>query len=184
MFNIKDKVLLGALSGALVATAFNLLDYISITLKVNKWHIWQIASSLYFPKGDLNTVPALALGAITHTTLMAFAGIIICYVLYYTGRDFYLVKGILILLFFWIGLFGGVLSLGVTSLQQPLGISTNIAHIFGHFGASVIISYLIVKLADPKVWSKPVNTVKIQKNIETNYVKTVAEKHKKKKPTE
>ncbi len=57
MFRIRDKVVLGALSGALTTTGLNLVDYLLVVLKIVKWHIWQIAGSLYFRIGELWNSP-------------------------------------------------------------------------------------------------------------------------------
>jgi len=149
---IKDKFILGAFSGAATTTVLNFVDYLSLALHVNNLHIWQIAGSLYYTQEELKSVVAIVLGGITHTTLTSFVGIIICYTLYFTGRSFYIIKGIVICLLFWIMLFGGTLRLGITSLPQPLGITTNLAHFTGHVLLGVITSILIVKFADEKTW--------------------------------
>lgn len=160
-FKIKDKVILGTVGGALATTLLNFVDYLSVLLHVNNWHIWQIAGSLLFKKEELTTLPALILGAFTHTTLMGLAGVIISYILYFTGRTLYVVKGVQVFLLFWIVLFGGVLGLGITTITQPVGVQTNIAHFVGHFAGGVLSSYLIVRLADQRAWEKPAATVVI-----------------------
>jgi hypothetical protein len=126
-------------------------------LKANKFHIWQIAGSLYFGQENLKTLPALFIGAMTHTSIMALAGVIICFMLYYTGRDYYLIKGFGVLMMFWIFLFGIVLRLGIARIK-PVDAGTNLAHFIGHASAGLIISYLIVKLADNKAWNEESNT--------------------------
>lgn len=151
---IKDKLLLGLISGALATTILNCVDYLSLRLHINNWHIWQLAGSLFFRKEELTTIPALILGAFTHTTLTGLAGVIICYTLYYTGKTLYIVKGVAIFLLFWIILFGGILSLKITTITQPVGAQTNIAHLIGHLSDGILTSLLIVKLADKSVWNK------------------------------
>jgi hypothetical protein len=149
---IKDKIILGAISGALPTIILNVVDYLSLRLNLNKWHIWQIAGSLFFKKEDLTTIPALLLGGLTHTTLTSLGGIFIFYTLYYTGRSFYIIKGIGIFLLFWIALFGGILSLKITEIAQPIDAQTNMAHLFGHIMEGILAGLLIVKLADERVW--------------------------------
>ncbi len=151
-FKIKDKYLLGFVSAAIVATILNFVDYLSVRLHINEWHIWQIAGSLFFGKEELTGIPALIIGALTHTTLIGFAGVIICYILHYTGRTWYIVKGITVFLLFWIMLFGGILSLKITSITQPVGAQTNIAHMIGHITAGILTSLLIVKAIDKSAW--------------------------------
>ena len=138
MFKIKDKVLLGALSAVLATTGLNIVDLASVLLGTNKWHIWQIAGSLYFKTESLKTIPALFIGAMTHTSIMGLAGVVICYVLYFTGRDHYLVKGFGILMIFWIFLFGIILRLGIARIE-PLDPGTNLSHYVGHATAGLMI---------------------------------------------
>jgi len=157
-FKIKDKLILGAFSGVLATTILNVVDYLSVILHASKWHIFQIAASLYFNQNEVTTIPALIIGGFTHTTLISLAGIIICYILYFTGRTLYIIKGICVSLFLWIMLFGGALSLGITSIVQPIGTPTNMAHLSGHFMAGILTSFLIIKLADKKAWEKPNST--------------------------
>ena len=153
MFKIKDKVFLGFLSAVFATASLNIVDWISVWLKANKWHIWQIAGSLYFNTSDLHTIPALFLGAMAHTSIMAFAGVVICFLLYYTGRDFYLIKGFGVLMIRWIFLFGIILRLNIARIK-PLDVGTNISHFVGHAAAGLLISYFITKLADERVWDR------------------------------
>lgn len=141
-------------SGIIATTFLNSIDYLSLRLHMNKWHIWQISTSLFFPQNELSTVPALILGAVTHATIMGLAGTSICYTLYYSGRTLYILKGIAILLLFGIILFGGALSLKITSIIQPVGAQTNMGHLFGHLMEGTLTSLLIVKLADKQVWDR------------------------------
>ncbi|MHB1420778.1 MAG: hypothetical protein ACYCX4_14565, partial [Bacillota bacterium] len=146
MIKIKDKVWLGALSGIIVTSSLNVVDWISVLLKTNKWHIWQIAASTYFELKDINTFPALFIGAVSHTSLMALAGVTTCYLLYFTGRDYYLIKGLGVLMMFWLFIFGAALRFNVARIH-PVDIGTNISHYIGHASAGLLISFLIVKLA-------------------------------------
>lgn len=54
---------------------------------------------------------------------------------------------------FWIFLFGIILKLNIARIK-PLDAKTNIAHFIGHALAGLLISYLIIKLADEKAWIK------------------------------
>ena len=158
-FRIKDRVILGAFSGALSTTLLNFLDFLSIILHTNEWHIWQIAGSLFFTQEELKTIIALVLGGITHTTLTSCVGVVICYILFFTGRSLYIIKGIGVFLLFWIILFGGTLRLGITSISQPLGVPTNFAHFTGHLLDGILTSFFIIKFGDKKVWKKPIPTL-------------------------
>ena len=151
MFKIKDKIILGAFSAVVTMLILNIVDWASVFLKANKWHIWQIAASLYFGAKDLNTAPALFIGAMAHTVILSFSGVIICYVLYYTGRDFYLLKGLGINLMFWIFLFGVILKINIARIN-PTDAGTNMSHFVGHVLAGLLMSYFIVKFADDRAW--------------------------------
>ncbi len=150
---ISDKVAIGAFSGIIATSALNIVDWIVVYFGLNKWHIWQIAGSVYFRIEDVDTIPALIIGAITHTSLIAFVGVIICYLLYYTGRDYYMLKGAGVLMLMFILIFGGVLRLHIARIN-PVDAGTNISHLIGHLSDGVIISWLVVKLASAEAWRK------------------------------
>ena len=140
------------LSAASPTVLFSVVDYFLFRLHVTKWHIFQIASSIFFSKEEITTVPALVIGGLTHITLEGLAGLVLFCALYYTGRKFYLFKGISVALLFWIMLFGGILSLKITAIAQPLGAPTNMTNLVEHILSGILAGFLMVKLADESVW--------------------------------
>jgi hypothetical protein len=151
-FKIKDKLILGNISGIFSFSMVNVIDYISIRLHLNQWHIWQLSASLFFPKKELTSIPAITIGGVTHLTLACMIGVIIFFTLYYTGRTFYIIKGIGVTLLAWVMIYGGLLCLKITSITQPLGAQTNMIHMFFHILVGSLNAFMIIKLADKSVW--------------------------------
>jgi hypothetical protein len=149
---IKDKIILGGTSGVMSVLMVNGISLLLLFLHITKWHVWQLSASLYFPKKELSSIPAIIIGGITHLTLASMVGVVLFYTLYYTGRTFYIVKGIGVLLFSFVIIYGGLLNLKITPITQPLGAQTNMAYMFFHITAGILMSILIVKLADKQVW--------------------------------
>lgn len=131
MHKIKDKIFLGIVSAVLTTSGLNIVDWISVFLKKNQWHIWQIGGSVFFPIDKLYSIPALFIGAMTHTSFPSLAGVIIVYLLYYTGTKHYLLKGWGVFIMFWLALFGGSPRLGIPRLTS-FDTKTILAHFVGH----------------------------------------------------
>lgn len=155
MQKIKDKIFLGVVSGVMATFGLNIVDWISVFLKKNQWHIWQIGGSVFFPIDKLYSIPALFIGAMTHTSFTALAGVITVYLLFFTGTKHYLLKGWGVYMMFWLALFGGAPRLGIPRLTS-FDTKTIMAHFVGHSLAGFIISYLIIKLADERVWEQSI----------------------------
>jgi hypothetical protein len=151
MIRIKDKIALIVLA-AVVSTLFlNILDWIAVWTGIINWHIWQIAASVYFPISDVDGIAMLITGALTHTSLVALAAVIICYTLYFTGRDYYILKGIGVYMVFFVVVYGAVLRLGIARIS-PTDAETVVAHLIGHLAEGIFIPSFIIGWADDVVW--------------------------------
>ena len=117
-----DKITLGVVSGLIGALLLGIIDYIMFVLDLEKWQLLNIAASAYFKVEDVGTIPALFVGGITHLANAGLLGVIICYVLYYTGIDFYWLKGIGVSLMFWLFAYGVILRANIGRMipQIPL----------------------------------------------------------------
>lgn len=145
-FKIDDKITLGVVSSIIGTLLLGVVDYIAFMLNLEKWQLINIAASAYFKVDDVGTLPALFVGGITHLANAGLLGVIICYILYYTGIDFYWLKGIGVSLMFWLFAYGVVLRTHIGRID-PTGAFTNVSHILFHIIGGWLIAYLIIKLA-------------------------------------
>lgn len=145
-----DKITLGVVSGILSELVMTTLDWVDLIFKLDKWHIFHIAASTYFKIEDVKTLPALFVGAITHFASVGMLGAVTCYILYYTGTDFYWLKRIGSSMMFWLVAYGVILRANIGKIT-PTDASTNIFHILAHIGRGWLVTYLIIKLAKERV---------------------------------
>lgn len=143
MTEIKDKFFLGAVAGVIVNIPLNILDYILYKLNISQYHIWHIAASVYFPKSQVITLPALIVGMLTHFILVAILGIAILYLLYYTGTDYYWAKGLAFSMIAWLFIFGIVLQMKISRIN-PVDFGTNLTHIGAHIIFGILVAWVIV----------------------------------------
>lgn len=150
---IGDKITLGAVSGIISSLIVDIINYFSFILNLHKWHLVHISASVYFKVKDVGTLPALFVGVITHFTVCAILGIVVCYTLYYTGTDFYWLKGIGACLVFWLLVFGIMLRVNIGRID-PTDAATNVFYVSAHIMRGWLVAYLITKLAKEGVFER------------------------------
>jgi len=143
---INDLFTVGALAGLLANIPINLFDYFLYRLGINKIFIWNISTSAYVERKDIKTKLGLLIGAINDYTMAGIKGVITVSLLYFTGTEFYLLKGIAVGLFFWMAFFGIILRLKIARID-PVEPMTNLTHLSWHILLGIATSWLIINLA-------------------------------------
>ncbi|NLI93993.1 MAG: hypothetical protein GX434_17890 [Peptococcaceae bacterium] len=148
MIRIKDKVILGIAAGTLANIIVSVIDIIFYKLNVNKYIHFHIAASAYFLESDVHTLPALIVGIISDFTIAAFLGILIVYILFVTGTDYFYLKGLIVVLVFWLFIYGIILRLKIARID-PIDAGTNLVHLSTHIMLGLITSWFIKKHGIP-----------------------------------
>lgn len=148
MINIKDKITLGAAAGILANLITSIIDIVLYKLNINKFIHFHIAASAYFPVRDVNTLPALIIGGISDFTVAAVFGVIIVYILFLTGTDYFYVKGLMVSLLYWLLLYGMILRLNIARID-PTDPGTNLVHLATHIILGLLISWIVTKHGIP-----------------------------------
>ncbi len=146
-FKIKDKFFVGVLAGILANATENIFNYLGYYTGFSKYFIWHIAASAYFPITEVKTTPALIIGMFTDYTVAAGLGVITVYLLYLTGNDYYLFKGLLVSGFAWLFVFGVVLRTKIGRID-PTDSGTNLINLGGHILLGLLISIIIIKIGE------------------------------------
>ena len=144
MIKIKDKYTFSILASILANIPINILDYIFYYIGINKFHMWHIAASAYFKITEVDTIPALIIGAISDYSTAALMGILIMYLLFFTGTEYYWIKGISVGSAWWLFAFGVILRTKVGRID-PIDSGTNLYHIFEHLLLGALIAWIIKK---------------------------------------
>ena len=144
MIKPKDKYSFAILAAILANIPINILDYIFYILDINQYHMWHIAASAYFKAKDTGTIPALITGAITDYSTASIFGLIIIYLLYFTGTEYYWLKGLSVGALSWLFSFGIILREHVSRID-PVDPGTNLYHVAEHYLLGLLIAWIIAK---------------------------------------
>ena len=106
MRKIKDRLLLGLVSGLIGATPGRLLNAAEYHRGIVDVKYGQMASSLFTGKKRVNTPEGKILGSLAHELLTITTGTAITYTLSATGRDYAPLKGMGIGALYWFMLYG------------------------------------------------------------------------------
>lgn len=116
---LKDKVLSGSLIGVLANAVMDIPQYPLWKYKILVHPLSHYAGSLFL---DLDTLHHSWIGSVVSFladySYSAFLGILFVYFIEFTGKRYFLSKGLLFGIFIWFFSFGGLRSLTVVKLHQ------------------------------------------------------------------
>lgn len=141
---MKDKVVTGAVIG-LLANAFKLVfNYLAFRLGLASVVFWQITAARFLEKEKINQPIAYIIGAATDLTVTSIIGVLFIYFLYFTGRDYTLVKGAGFGLTVWVMLLGALLF----QAQSKLNLTTSdiIITLLAHLIYGLALAHLSKRL--------------------------------------
>jgi hypothetical protein len=144
MLKVKDKIVLGIIAGIVSNVFVTIIDISFYMLNINKYLHFHVAASAYFPESQVYTVPAIIIGVTADFTLAAFLGVITTYILFYTGTDYFYVKGLGVALIFWQFFYGIFLRLGIARID-PTDSGTNLVHFAIHLILGLLTSWIIAR---------------------------------------
>lgn len=161
MLKIKDRILLGALSGILASFPARIINRFTHAKGFTDKRYNPLAARIFLDKKEVKTTPGVLTGAIVNNINTAATGVAMTYLLSATGRDNAILKGMGISAFMWV-LVDGVVSghlLKVKS-KKPIGPITHLAeHLFyGALCATLITRLGYESLFPPKEKNSPKRT--------------------------
>lgn len=168
---IKDSVALGAIGGFLGSVAMALSNY--IIYRANKTEILygHIAGSIFMRPIKTNTRKNYILGQIFHLVSGSGAGLLMVQIFKIFGTDLALLKGTMVGMFTWQGLYNVGQRLKIYTASPHLS-KTGYSSLWNNFVYGVISAYSIKWLAHPSVFSSVGHHAKPQNYIDLNYSQT------------
>lgn len=143
--NIRDRIALGTIAGIFGTIPQLIFNYFSVQLGYSKYYSFQLSSGTYLLKGFTDTTSGFVFGAIVWMFSAAFIGILIVYLLTFTGTDYWWLKGILVnnvIMFTFI--YGFLFDMGAAEIV-PLDIPTNYTTLIGNTLTGFSSAYLTVR---------------------------------------
>jgi hypothetical protein len=140
----KDPFALGVLAAWIANTIVNGLDFLVYSAQLTSHPIWHLAASVYLPIKEDKTLIGRIIGLVTDYAVAAGLSIILIYILYQTGKDYFYLKGLVIGLFAWVFIFGVVLRTGIARIvpEDPI---TNLFQLSNHLLLGVVMGWLLYK---------------------------------------
>lgn len=118
MLKIKDRIVLGILSGIIGSIPGRLLNTIEYDLGIVDSKYGQMAAGLFISKNKVNTPTGKLLGSVANEFLATTTGIAVTYTLSATGRDKAVLKGMGVGSLYWFLLYGLSAPLANTSKSK------------------------------------------------------------------
>ena len=144
MFELNDKFYLGAVSGIIANIISNVFGWSLYLLDINKFTMWHISGSAFFPKKSFERITPLFIGAVGDYTMAALLGLFIVYLLYFTGLEHPFFKGLVATMFFWLTFYGMIVGTGITKINATT-VGTNVTHFINHLILGIITPLIITR---------------------------------------
>ena len=152
MRKIKDRVILGAISGIIAGGIGKGLSAIWYKAGWSEMRFNQPAASLFLTHKEAkkNTLAGKTIASLVNNTMLGTSGVIVAYMLSFTGRDYAIIKGAGVGMIQWIGIWGVFSKLRVTiKSYKPL---THLLRGLDHMIYGAIMGFLVSKLGDESLF--------------------------------
>ncbi len=152
MQKIKDRIILGAISGMIAGAIGGGLNAIWYRAGLTDLRFNQPAASLFLTHKEAkkNTLGGKAIAFLANNTMLGTSGIIVVYLLTFTGRDYAIIKGIGVSMMQWIGVWGFFSKLRITvKSYKPL---THLIGCADHMVYGAIMGFLVSRLGDDSLF--------------------------------
>lgn len=151
---IKDRIVLGIVAGLIGNAAKTLYSLSAIKIGEGKVSPVKKAAGMFLNKRQMlikkrqNSI----LGVLADNTVGAVLGIFGTYLLTFTGKDHYRLKGLGLGNFAWVSAYGVLSTMGATR-TKPLSVEDNIRAFFTHSVYGLVTSEMIVRLGDERLFA-------------------------------
>ena len=145
---LRDFVFVGFLSGMAGGCTVNLITLPVYYLGFTRFALlhWGTAIMMQETRFDPG---ALIIGFLAHAAVSTGLGMLVAYLLLRTGKDFYIIKGLVVSLLFWVSVYGIASPLLLPPGFPKLDLATAAAEFAGQVAAGVLAAYFIAAFADP-----------------------------------
>ncbi len=141
----EDPIIAGATAGLIANIAKDAGNLISILLNWTNYYYWHLAASIFVEPESVKKPGALFLGFLGDNIIAATFGIILYYLISYTGKRFFIIKGLGLSWLLWVFLFGAVINLDIVRIT-PTDIGTNLSAFLNHSLFGIVSALLLKKI--------------------------------------
>ena len=161
MIKIKDRIILGIISGILAGIPGRLINAVEYRFNLTDVKYGQMATNLFLPKRKINTPVGRSIASLVNHIMISITGVITTYILSATGRDKSIIKGIGVTSIFWLLFFGlsSRLSLQVKT-KKPL---SPLLSFVDHVTLGALNGMIIQKIGDDALFPDAEETYNTEK---------------------
>jgi hypothetical protein len=140
----QDTLIYGAMAGIAGTIAKEAIDFLSVVLGWSKYLYWHIAASIFILPEEVTQAGGLILGALGDLVAGSLFGIVLLYILKYTGKDYLYFKGLGFGWLIWLGFFGLVVNIHIIRIT-PTDIGTSLSAFLEHSVFGLTTAWFIGK---------------------------------------
>ncbi len=146
MFKIKDRIILGAISGVIAAFPSRILNRYSYKKRLTDIRYNPMAAQLFLPNNKCQTPQGILNGAIINNINAVPPAVVLTYILSTTGKDYSVLKGMGVGAFFWI-MIDGLVGAQILKIKSSNSIAPTV-RLIDHLLYGKLCSTLITHLGD------------------------------------
>jgi hypothetical protein len=148
---MRDTITIGSIAGLISSGVIMIYSLILDLLGFKFIAIWESAASIILDAKLLHTPIGFLIGLVVHIGLGCACGVMLAYILRFTGKDFYLMKGVGLTAIIWlgsIGFFMRLLRINLNGRGEPFTNLLSIVHfiVFGGVCSTIIAKYAKFKV--------------------------------------
>jgi len=147
---IRDRFALGALAAQIATIPQLLLNVCAVQLGFTKYYSFQISGSIYLFKKLTLTPGGILLEILTWILMAAILGIITSYIIFWTGKDFWWLKGAIVSnAIMYTMVYGFIFAMGGPKII-PWDLGTNLSLFFDNLVFGILTGYLVAHWSVPE----------------------------------
>jgi hypothetical protein len=127
----EDPVITGAIAGIAANIAKDLVNLITNLLHWTIYYYWPMAASIFVPQEQSGKFGALVLGFLADFIIGGAFGVTLYYMIAFTGKRHFILKGLGLAWLLWIALFGMLVNVHFVRIT-PTDIGSNLSAFLSH----------------------------------------------------
>ena len=143
MFDFDDKITLGVFAGLIGNTVKIIFEFFIYRFDRTIEPLSHLATTSVFPEGTHDKISHLIIGIYADYTIASILGILIVYLLLYTGTKHFILKGIVVSSFAWLIIYIPVRNFGIVEIISTT-FRGNLVHLISHILIGIILSLVII----------------------------------------
>lgn len=144
---MRDTITIGTIAGLVSTTVMTIINWTVRLLGFKFITTWETATHIFLNKALIHTPTGYIVGFVGQFALGSIFGVLVAYTLRFTGKDFYILKGIGMGAVVWlasIGFFMHFLNIQIQGRGEPL---SNLIAILDFIVLGIIDSYIVKRYA-------------------------------------